>query len=193
MLQKGGHSSVVRMFLALSVILLLWGLLLVACSDEAEPPPTFSGLTPGSEDEVHMLAFETIGRSDWAGDFWPSEDPGLIVVISENKGGLKEFPVEDVREQLNALDYNTHFAVAVFLGWLPEDRGQRVEVEQVVRRDRQVAIYARVTDLKELADTTEISPYHVIGIAREGEWNREIEFTLYLNGEVAVTETHFIP
>ncbi len=193
MLQRTEHSSIARIFLALSVFLLLWGLLLVACRDEAEPTPTVAWPTPPGQGEVQELTFETIGRGDWADDFWPSEEPGLIVVTLENKGGLKEFPVEDVREQLLALDYSTHFVVAVFLGWFPGDRGQRVEVEQVVRRGSQVALYARVPEPGPDTLDTEISPYHVISIAQEGEWNQEIEFALYLNGEVAVTETRFIP
>lgn len=180
-----------------SAILLFLALLFSACAEEpAEPTVTFLGPTPVGEGEAQALPFETIDRNEWAGDFWQIEEPGLqLIVAPDDTQHLDELLVKDARDQLFGLDYGNHFAIAVFLGHFSQDHGQDVEVQQVLRRGNQVALYARVhiPEPGEESRAQEISPYHVISIAKEGEWNQEIEFTLYLNGEAAVTETHFIP
>lgn len=166
-----------------------------ACAEEvAEPTVIFLGPTPVGEGEVRELAFETIDRSDWTGDFWQIQEPGLqMIVAPEDAQHLNEFLAKDIRDKLLALDYDTHFAVGVFLGHFNSDSGQEVTVEQVVRRDSQVALYARVPGRAEIGLDAEISPYHLITIFKQGEWSRETGFALYLNGQAVVTETHFIP
>lgn len=180
-----------------SVILLFLVLLFSACAEEpVEPTVAFLGPTPVGEGEAQALPFETIDRNEWAGDFWQIEEPGLqIIVAPDDSQNLHELLVEDARDKLLTLDYGDHFAIAIFLGHFTQDHGQDVEVQQVLRRGNRVALYARVhvPEPDEESRAQEISPYHVISIAKEGEWNQEIEFTLYLNGEAAVTESRFIP
>ena len=139
------------------------------------------------------LPFETIERRQGAGtgELWEAREPGLMVIAtSEDLAQIDGLFTEDAQAQLCEVDFNACFAVAAFLGWQGSGH-EGIWIEQVARRGEGVAVHVRVGKPGWTSEVT--SPYHLVKVRKEGDWNRNIRFTLYLDGTAATSLSHFIP
>jgi len=139
------------------------------------------------------LSFEAVERRDWPGSGreWEAREPGLMVIAtSEDLAQIDDLFTEDAQAQLCEVDFNVYFAVAAFLGWQGSGH-EGIWIEQVARRGEGVAVHVRVGKPGWTSEVT--SPYHLVKVRKEGDWNRNIRFTLYLDGTAATSLSHFIP
>jgi hypothetical protein len=137
------------------------------------------------------LPFESIERFQWATELWKSKEPGLVVIASvDDLTQIDNLVTEDAQAQLRELDFSVYFAVAVFIGW-HHDVHEGITIRQIIRRGNVTALYAWAG--KRTGKDMATSPYHLIKVRKEGKWNREIRFTLYLDGKDVASLTHFIP
>jgi hypothetical protein len=139
------------------------------------------------------LPFETIERLDASGtgELWEAKESGLMVIAApEDLAQIDDLFTKDAQAQLHKVDFDTHFAVTVFLGWQP-DSHEGVQIDRVVRRRDRIAVYAQGG--KPGPEPVETSPYHLVKVEKKGNWNRAIHFTLYMDGTQAMSLSHFIP
>jgi len=139
------------------------------------------------------LPFETIERLDTSvtGEIWEAREPGLMVIATlEDLAQIDDLFTKDAQAQLREMDSDIHFAVAAFLGWQGSGH-EGIWIEQVVRRGDQIAVHVRVGRPGGTSVVT--SPYHLVTVRKEGNWNRKIRFTLHLDGTVITSLVHFIP
>jgi len=139
------------------------------------------------------LSFETIERLDEAGtgERWGAREPGLMVIAaSQDLAQIDNLFTADAQDQLRELDLNAYFAVAAFLG-VQGAGHEGIQIERVVRREDDIAVYVQVG--RRRGEDTVTSPYHLIKIRKEGNWNRMIHFTLYLDGTETISLSHSIP
>lgn len=142
---------------------------------------------PGSEPQE--LSFETIERTRYG--HWSDEEPGLVVVTSPDEADhLGRHFTDEAQRTVRTLDFETHFAAGVFWGW-KHNAYQEFQIDRIIRRGDEVAVHAQAGYL--MGDTEETSPYHLVRVQKVGVWNREINFKVYFDDEVVVTQTHFIP
>ena len=153
-----------------------------------EPPPI---VCPSA-----ALPFETLEWVEWPGaddKAWLNKKPGLLIVSSsDDLETASQFMTDDSRLALDQLDFTTHFAIIVFRGWQPKVH-EGFQVECVVRQGDEVTLEVQPGYLGE--GEAENSPYHLIKLRKEGDWNRTIEFKLRFAGDdrVVATGSHFIP
>lgn len=140
------------------------------------------------------LSFETVERRrDWPGSGKEREarEPGLIVIAaSEDLIQIDTLLTKEVQTQLREIDFSAYFAIAAFLGHQGSGH-EGIDVEQIVRRGDDVLVHVQVGNLT--GDLMETSPYHLVKIRKEGNWNQKIHFTLYLDGTEATSLSHFVP
>jgi hypothetical protein len=139
--------------------------------------------------EAATLAFETIERAQWAE--WSSREPGLVIVTTpEELIELDGLVTEATQTQLREVDFQTHFVVAVFMGRYHSGH-EGITVEQVVYQGHTVTLHVHVG--RPGGQTIVTSPYHIIQVAKEGEWNQEIDFAVRFDDRRVVRRSHFIP
>jgi hypothetical protein len=139
------------------------------------------------------LPFETIERRDWPGSGreWEVREAGMMIMAtSEDLAQTDNLFTEDAQAQLRELDFDAYFAVAVFLGWQGSGH-EGIDIERVVRRGDEVSVYVKVGGPRGTDEET--SPYHLVKVRKEGNWDQTIHFTLYMDGTEAVSPSHFIP
>jgi hypothetical protein len=140
------------------------------------------------------LPFETIERRrDWPGSGKEREarDPGLMIIAaSEDLIQIDTLLTQEVQTQLREIDFGAYFAIAAFLGHQGSGH-EGIDVEQIVRRGDDVLVYVQVGNLT--GDLMETSPYHLVKIRKEGNWNQTLHFRLYLDGTEATSLSHFVP
>ena len=139
------------------------------------------------------LPFETIERRETAGTgkIGQEKEPGLMIIATpEDLAQTDKLFTKNAQAQLNELDFDAYFAIAAFLGWQSGGH-EGIDIERVIHRRDKVLVYARVGN--PTPDTGVTSPYHLVTVQMEGNWNRKIRFTLHLDGTAATSLTHFIP
>lgn len=156
---------------------------------------TITACQPGEQ----QLLFETVAQGDgfYTGQGYGAAEPSLLIIADPDevdKPGLDvKFPTE-LADELRQLDYERVFTVLVLQG-LQRAGGYSVTVQQVIRRNGQVTVYA---DFNNPAPETFrhqafTSPYHLVTVSKEGEWGQQITFVLIANGEPVAEVAHFIP
>jgi len=169
---------------AMSLPLLLAILMLIAlggCGRTA--PPCTPCPTAGPESPTppwSELPFERIAEGDQSR--YESREPALIVVASPEEiakvADLFGSLPPEIRERLQALDYTTHVALAVFQG-LKNPGGYRVRIERIARRGNEVVCYALSLSPKpDEVRTMEVTPpFQLVQVTKRGNW-QEMRFTL---------------
>jgi hypothetical protein len=158
----------------------------------ATPYPTEVSTPVSTVSQGDALPFETIGRrTAQTTELWEALEPGLVVVATpEDLSQIEGFVLDDDRAQLHKVDFNAYFVVAAFLGWQSHAH-EGIDIEQIVRQRNEAAVYVRVGAPNGTLVVT--SPYHLVRVRKEGNWNQTIHFTLYMDGTVATSMSHFIP
>lgn len=142
---------------------------------------------------------ETIAQGDgfYTGQGYGREEPNLLVIAESDevdKPGLDvQFPLE-IADQLRQLDYDRFFAVLVLHGHIGST-GVSVTVQQIMRQDKKVTV---LTEFVRPAQGTRMmpaftSPYHLVAVSKQGEWEQQIRFVLVVDGEEVAETDHFIP
>jgi hypothetical protein len=129
---------------------------------------------------------------------WESYDPGLLIIANpQDLDQVENLITQDAMSQLRGLDWNRHFAVIAFQGLqpylLPEPFG--IEVQEIDIRENVVTVHSR--NLKPPGEViqraVQVSPYHLVKVRKEGNWGREFDFELRLDGRSSTSVSHFIP
>lgn len=147
------------------------------------------------------LSFETIERSDSAGtgEYYEEEDPQLVVVtkteeVDDRLGNTVSF---DAQTQLESLDYDLWFAIAVFQGWRPHIPTPQsgVKIPRISREENTITVYAQFYEpVQGYEMHPEVnSPYHLVKIQKGENMRGEFGFVLNVDGKELVRKTHFIP
>jgi hypothetical protein len=97
---------------------------------------------------------------------------------------------EDAQVWLREVDFNTYFTVAVFLGWQSGGH-EGLDIRQIIRQGDEIMVYVQVGNPGGTLGVT--SPYHLVKVRKEGNWDQTIHFMLYMDGTVAASLSHFIP
>jgi hypothetical protein len=114
----------------------------------------------------------------------------MIIANSKDLAQIGDLFTPDAQAQLREVDFDTCFAVAVFLGWQPISHGG-LQIERVVHRGDKVSVHVQVG--KPGGENEASSPYHLVKVRKEKNWDRAIHFTLYMDGTAAASPSHFIP
>jgi hypothetical protein len=143
------------------------------------------------------LSFETIEQRDWAGtgQAYEAREPGLMVITqAEDMAALDDWITEDAKSQLEALDYDTHFALIVLQGWKPTN-GYAVEVKRIACRENAVNVYAEFREPQpdEAKADVVTSPYHLIQIQKDGEWGQDTTFNVVVDDTVVASLSRYVP
>lgn len=147
-----------------------------------------------SGEAAQELPFETVERSDYytnTGKRWAMPAPGIAIIAAPSDiEQLDDFITPDSQEKLRALDYDDSFALVAILE--PEGCVESYGIEQVLLREDELEVYALYPeyDPERGCALDYILPYEIIQISREGVWEEAERFTLYLNGEHAVTGSY---
>ncbi len=151
--------------------------------------PTLAATLPQED----VLPFETVERLVWSGSGgeWEAMESGLMVMATpKDMVQMDDLFTEDAQARLRKVDFNTYFSIAVFLGW-QSDGHEGLDIRQIIRQGDEIVIYVRVGNPGGTLGVT--SPYHLVSVRKEGNWNQTIHFTLYMDGAETTSLSHFIP
>lgn len=148
----------------------------------------------GSVGQGAVLPFLSLQNSDGAlaDPGWSSNDPGIAIVAAQDET-LDVISLIDPfgYAKLADVDYVDDYTIAAFLG----RRGSTayaIEITEIRRNGSRVTVDCVEWEYSG-GDDVLTSPYHLVKVEKTGAWNTDIEFVLAIDGEVVLTETHFIP
>ena len=145
----------------------------------------------GCRTEEIELPFEPMEQEEAAGKTRDTEEPGLMIIATpEDLAQIDDLFTKDAEAQLREMDFDTYYAIASFLGRQGGSH-EGIETERVVRRGDAVSVYVRIGRPGMFEIVT--SPYHLVKVRKEGNWDRSIDFGLYLEREYITSLAHFIP
>ena len=138
----------------------------------------------------------TIDQSDWgnAGHAYEDRDPALVIVTQPVEAdNLDDWIALSAQTQLQALDYETSFAIAVLQGWKPTS-GYSVQIDRIARRGNVVNVYVQFREPKPDAEKADesMSPYHLVQVQKLGDWDQDITFNLVVNDVVVISLSHYV-
>jgi len=105
----------------------------------------------------------------------------------------------DLLDQLQTLNYNRRFAIAVCRGLMGMTNPSLVpDIRQIVRDGDTVVVRAHFSDAikilnEEGGNPVESWPYQLAVVKKRGQWGQDIHFVLEVNGEEVHDRTHFVP
>jgi hypothetical protein len=90
------------------------------------------------------------------------------------------------------MDFTTHFAVLAFRG-LQGNSHAGFTIERIIRRGNEIVLYAQPGF--EGPENVETSPYRLIKVNKEGNWDADFTFNLHFDKEsvTASPTTHRVP
>ncbi len=142
--------------------------------------------TPQEEE----LPFETIEQADYSPKY-EDKEPGLVIVASADETDqLDSWVSSEAMKQLCEIDYESYFAVIVFLGWQPTGH-EGIRIERIVRINNNVSIFAQIGS--RLGDDAVTSPYHLVKVTRIGHWDTTVTFNLIASGATVATKSQSVP
>ncbi len=155
-----------------------------------------AGLSACQPKEVD-LPFETIERRDASGtgQVYKDKSPGLIVIATPEEAAILDALVTpEAQVQLQRLDYDAYFVIAVFQGRKPTT-GYDIQIERITRLESKVTIQARFLEPKPDAEKApeETSPYHLVQVQKTGTWGQSITFNLVVDNVVVTSLSHHVP
>lgn len=143
----------------------------------------------GPAEEVPFETLEHAAYSGTIGESWDVDAPGLAIIAdSSDVEQIDAFVSPDAEMKLRALDYDTRFALAAFMGFQGCYESD-FKIERVLLRKNELELYAS-RPVSEFCRPMASSPYHIIALSRSGIWQEATHFTLYLNGEHAVSGSY---
>ena len=114
----------------------------------------------------------------------------MIIASADETDQLDGWVSPEAMKQLYEIDYESYFAVIVFLGWQPTGH-EGIRIERTVRQDNTVSIYALVG--RPTGETRVSSPYHLVKIRKIGRWGTSINFALVIEETTVASESHHVP
>jgi hypothetical protein len=141
------------------------------------------------------LPFETIEQdiAPWykgAVPTYESRQPGLTIVTDIRAADQLTGITSEARARLKALNYDSHFALVIFLG-IQSGGHTGIRIERMLRRGDKVFM---TTWVGTPVGTTQVtSPYHLVKVEKKGQWGKNIDFEAVVNKTTIVTTTHYIP
>jgi hypothetical protein len=143
------------------------------------------------------LTFGTIEQQDLAGtgEYFETEGTGMLVISRpEEVAELNNKIRTDTKAKLEALDYSTYFALAVFQGQKPST-GYMVTVDRIIRQKDKVNVYIAIREPAphEGVNESVTSPYHLVKVQKSGEWGQNFTFDLIEGKTVIESLFHYIP
>jgi hypothetical protein len=144
------------------------------------------------------LSFETIEQDVYAvdtGKLYDSHEPGMVIISRvEEIDNLDGMVSKAGLKQLQALDYNQYFTLAVFQG-KKGSIGYDIQVNRIKRSGNTVNVYAQLNEPPPdiAVGATETSPYHVVKVLKAGSWGQDITFNLFSGDKLVASLVHMIP
>lgn len=143
------------------------------------------------------LPFETVERRDASGtgQIYQDKQPGLIVIATpEEAASLGALVTSEAQAQLQNLNYNTYFAIAIFQGRKPTTQ-YSVQIERITRKGNIVTIHALFKEPQpgEAKGDEVTSPYHLVQVQKVGTWEQTITFNLVVGDAIVTSLLHYIP
>lgn len=143
------------------------------------------------------LTFEILEQKErnFTGQVYETHDLALIIVAQPDEvKELDDWVTVTSKEQLQVMDYDTYFALAVFQGMKPTD-GYSVQIERIVRVDDEVTIHIRLQEPlpEQKKNDTETSPYCLAKVQKIDTWNQKITFNVVADDSVIASASHDIP
>ena len=183
-MQKRNSIRSLFTMLALPGLVALAGLVLVAV---AIIPSGCQG-----RKEVDLL-FETIEKSERSRYSMPDSKMVIITEAGE-RNALESIVSLNAQAQLQDLDFDQYFAVAVFQG-LKGTNMYGADIQRMARRGDTITVYAHFTerDPELVAADINTSPYHLVKVQKGGTLQGRIEFVLNVDGTMVDQQTHLLP
>lgn len=153
---------------------------------------TIVGINACKPQEVE-LPFDTIEQQSTAGYTVLFEDiqPALKIITNPKDVTLLDGLITaEAQQQLQEMDYNTHFAVITFLGQQSTSH-EGVSIQRIVRQGNNVSIFIKAG--RPMGDPVVTSPYHLVKVERTGRWNTTVNFALVIEKKTVATESKFVP
>lgn len=143
------------------------------------------------------LPFEMIEQKESAGTgkLYENREPRLIVISRpEEASNLNEWIADETNKKLQEVDYDQHFALAVFQGWKPS-AGYSVEVKRVTQLGNTVNVYVQFHEPKpdEGKADIETSPYQLVKVQKGETMGREFTLNLLADKAVIFSFSYVIP
>jgi len=126
----------------------------------------------------------------------------LVVITSPDEipaSRLEMHNYHDLLEQLQTLNYNRSFAIAVCRGLMGMTAPSLApDIRQIVRDGDTVVVRAHFPDAirilaEEGGNPVESWPYQLAVVRKRGQWGRDIRFVLEVDGEQVQEHTHSVP
>ncbi|HLF27778.1 MAG TPA: protease complex subunit PrcB family protein [Anaerolineae bacterium] len=147
------------------------------------------------------LPFESVVQeTDFSGgQRYEGKEPDLLILgtaeeVSDPGLGVRFGP--KIAEQLRALDYERRLAIVVLRGQLGDTSPLfSIDILEVTRTGDQVVVKTHFgrPGPDEGAFPLVTYPHHIISVTKEGEWAREMRFTLEVDGQAVKERTRFVP
>jgi hypothetical protein len=97
-------------------------------------------------------------------------------------------------QQLEALNYERYFALAVFQGY-KHSTGYGIQVKHIGRIGNTVNVDAQLVEPPPniAVGAMDTSPYHVVKVLQTGGWDQDITFNLISGKKLVASVAHMIP
>jgi hypothetical protein len=148
--------------------------------------------------KAEELPFETIEKGELisADRVYEGINSKLVVLTSASEARLLERGISrQAQADLEALDYERSFAIAVFQGYKGSS-GHGVQIESLMLEDITITVKALFNDPEkgqvEIITDGDYSPYHLVKVPKEG-LHGALEFVLEVDSEVLLRETRSFP
>ena len=129
------------------------------------------------------VPFETIGEAtEYTGAMgYPDGEPlAILLTTRDDIRQIEEFVSQSTLEQLEALDFQLHVAVALFRG-LKGSTGYQTIIERIVLLDNRATVYAQFWDEGKggyPVGAASTSPYHLVKVRRDSGFNQDTTLIL---------------
>ncbi|HLF27780.1 MAG TPA: hypothetical protein VJG32_15710 [Anaerolineae bacterium] len=160
-----------------------------------------AGVLAGCTPQPVELPFESINQERYllGGQSYEGKEPDLLIIstaeeVADPGLGVRFGP--QLAEQLRALDYQRRFALVVLRGRIGVSGPQfTIDILGVTRAGDQVVVKTHFGQPapNETVFMLVSYPHHIISVAKEGEWARDMRFALEVDGQVVKERTHFVP
>jgi hypothetical protein len=143
------------------------------------------------------IPFDTIDRSDWSDSdtaYEPQEPTLIIIAQRDEAASLSNWITEEAKTALQAMDYSSYFALALFQGQKPSS-GYSVQIDRIARRNDTVTVYAQFQEPSPAEEKSPemTSPYQLVRVQKVGTWNQVITFNLVVDETIVVSLPFYVP
>ncbi len=137
-----------------------------------------TGTTSCGPKEVE-LPFETIEQGNHHGDYSIQEPRVVLITSREELDQLEGLVSQAALSQLAELDFQQHFAIAVFRR-VQATSGYDVIIDRVIRQGGKIVVYVQFWEPSPHweVQSSETSPYYLIRVHKDDTVPRETELVL---------------